>query len=67
MTIEDAHDPEFWLLCTEADCRELMAGRVPERVREMARMIDWSLETLEVSYTGLAAHRLRRKGTRTHG
>lgn len=58
---ETAHEPEFWVLCTEAECRELMAGRVPERVRDMARMVDWSLETWSMSFTGLAEQRQRKR------
>lgn len=49
----EEHAMEIYLLVNETQARELMAGQVPEEVREMARAaIDWSLETGSLSFAG---------------
>jgi hypothetical protein len=56
----DERETQYWLLVTEDECRALMAGYVPERVREMARMVDWSLETGPLDYVGRREAQQRR-------
>lgn len=51
------HEPEYWLpnyrALTEAECRELAAGRVPEWLRETCRtMVEWTLQTGPLDYVG---------------
>lgn len=59
------HEPEFYLpswAVSEADIRELAAGRVPEWLQEVCRrMADWTLETGQLSFEGLAMRRQRRR------
>ncbi len=52
---------------TEAECREMAAGRVPEWLRDVCReMVDWTLETGPMSYVGRrqAQQTLRKPTTR---
>jgi hypothetical protein len=57
--------PRYWLAYrpfSREDCVELMAGRVPEWLREAARgVVEWSLPTLGVDYVGLNANLQRKR------
>ena len=59
------HEPEYWLptfrALTEAECRELAAGQVPEWLRDCCRsMVEFSLQTGPLDYVGMASRRQAR-------
>lgn len=50
------HEHEVFLLVTEATARELLAGNVPESVKEQARAaIDWEFHMLQLSLRPVAS------------
>lgn len=59
------HEPEFWpadRAFTEAECRELMAGRVPEWLQENARrLIEWSVESGPADFEGMRQSQQRKR------
>lgn len=67
-----SQEPEptaYWLpVLTEAECRELARGQVPDWLSESCRaMLEWSLESGRTDYVGLAAASQRRQTTRNRG
>jgi hypothetical protein len=54
---EQEHEPEYWPVdraLTEAECRDLAAGRVPDWLKENARaLVDFTLQTGRVDYVGM--------------
>jgi hypothetical protein len=55
-----SHETEYRLFhdpLTEDECRAMMAGQVPERLRDACRaMIEFSLQTGPVDYVGMRLH-----------
>lgn len=56
----------YWLpnyqALTEAECRELATGRVPDWLADACRrMVDWTLQTGPLDYVGRAETQQRRR------